>query len=326
MKQTSRFIAYVGLFCLASSWLVADWPSYPTSPYSRTLLLLTNQAQWQAAVGGGGGSAGTNFSSITTTNGVFFANGWTITPATGNSLLINHPFLATAITLGTNGDYQFSGGNTSRGNGSFEWANGTGILGADGSVNWGFGNGILGADGSINLPNATINTSGRGTFTDIGNMSWISTGGKIAYAQNANGNLALAGTAVTTIDGFFTGANQNGSSITNIPSANIVSTNDFNTSAVVLNTLYTNTARTAVWYLDMALTDAVGGTPALTVTINQGPVTNVFVRSPLVVGVGGTVTNGWAFPLNTGAIYKVQDTSSGTGASVAVKQSVVTKN
>lgn len=179
---------------------------------------------------------------------------------------------------------------------------------------------------SITTPNATIDASGKGTFTDIGNMSWISTGGKIVYAQNANGNLALAGTAVTTIDSFFTGGNQNGSGITNIQSSNIVSTNDFNISAVVLNTLYTNTARTAVWYLDMTLTDAVGGTPALTVTINQGPVTNIFVRSPLVVGIGGTVTNGWAFPLNAGAIYKVQDTSSGTGASVAVKQSVVTKN
>lgn len=147
--------------------------------------------------------------------------------------------------------------------------------------------------------------------------------------NDANGDPALTANSdpnIITIEAshFLSGS---GSGLTGIPSTGITVTNTFSTAAVSLNTLYTNGSRTATWNIDLVLTDAVTGTPAATFTIVQnGSLTNIFVRSPVAGSVAGITTNGWSFPLNSGAVYKVQDTSSGTGASVTVKQSVVTSN
>lgn len=194
---------------------------------------------------------------------------------------------------------------------------------------------LLGASGgNVNITslagNISVDSSGGGGGSITLNSGAMASS-YTASAHNFTGPITGDGSQLTLNTNVallnatqkFTGAITATNSGNNITA---LATNTFNTNAAVLTTLYTNISRSGTWYLDLAFTDAVAGTPSATITINQGSVTNVFVRSPLILGVAGIATNGWSFPLNAGAIYKVQDSSSGTGASVAVKQSVVVNN
>lgn len=160
---------------------------------------------------------------------------------------------------------------------------------------------------SITTQNATINASGGGTFTDIGNMSWISTGGKIVYAQNANGNLALAGTAVTTIDSFFNGIVQFIVQ-TNLPSGVLITNNyGFNITVQDYQVILTNAA--------------VAGSSTMSLR-RPGLSTNTICSMVTALGIaqtGAMYFGGTTFTVTNGQAFGFFNTSSGTGNGSAIQ-------
>jgi len=168
------FAAFLAVWCVTFPALT-DPIQYPASPYSRTLLVLTNQAAWQAALGTGSGSSGTNgfFHDATVTNNLYLG-------------VINFP------SGGTNNFYQISGGGQGiqfqsldsglsvqfNQGGQIVFNNGV-TLQADGSINY-KGN-VFNADGSFNL--------GQGNFTsdNLGNI------GATSYSSSGSANIGTAG-------------------------------------------------------------------------------------------------------------------------------------
>jgi hypothetical protein len=90
------------------------------------------------------------------------------------------------------------------------------------------------------------------------------------------------------------------------------------------NTRKTNISRRGTWEADFTFTDAVGGYPALAVTVEDagGVITNTWTCQ-FVAGVAGTATNHYSFRVGTGGIISVTNISTSTATADIVRSRMV---
>lgn len=186
-----------------------------------------------------------------------------------------------------------------------------------GATQWSIGSGSLYNDGGSGVIRPGNGLIGAPAFS----FTSETTSG---LYRNASGDLRMSvGSADVTK---WTAANFTVLTSSSIPTntANF----DFTTGwATTLATRYTNGTRRATLLLGLKLIDTATGTPVATIKIEQngagGALTNTFLFSEpgtIVSTITNTVNCG---RLNPGAVVTITDTSTGTGASIAIDSSVL---